>query len=179
MLLNSETPNLQPSQAKNLIAVSRVAHLDRRALDAGRDRLLLLEHDALLRLRQLVEGTAVAAQEVLELGLRDVGVGEHAARDALLQREHDELRDERLREDARGGLALLGGLLVLDGVRSRVASAAWLLVSFFLLSWVGTDKKNLELPLMAALRRASRSRGFFGMGLQKAKGSQQASASVR
>jgi hypothetical protein len=42
-----------------------------------------------------------------------------------------------------------------------------------------TYKKNLGLPLTTALSRASLSVGFLGMGLQKAKGSQQASCSVR
>jgi hypothetical protein len=40
-------------------------------------------------------------------------------------------------------------------------------------------KKNLGLPLTTALTSASLSVGFFGIGLQKAKGSQQASSEVR
>lgn len=40
-------------------------------------------------------------------------------------------------------------------------------------------KKNFGSPLTTARTSASRSVGFFGMGLQKAKGSQQASWDVR
>lgn len=106
--------------------MSRVAHLDTPILTlyTRRNDLLLLQHDSLARLRELVERTSISAQEALELLLRDVGVGEDAARDALLQREHDELRDVRLGKDAGGGLALLGGGLVLDGVGRAVASTA-------------------------------------------------------
>lgn len=42
-----------------------------------------------------------------------------------------------------------------------------------------TYKKNLGSPLTAACRSAYLSVGFLGMGLQKAKGSQQASVEVR
>jgi hypothetical protein len=42
-----------------------------------------------------------------------------------------------------------------------------------------TYKKNLGSPLTTALTSASLSVGFFGIGLQKAKGSQQASSEVR
>lgn len=45
--------------------------------------------------------------------------------------------------------------------------------------WFATYKKNLGSPLTAALTSASRSVGFLGIGLQKAKGSQQASVDVR
>ena len=104
--------------------MSRVAHFDTPilTLDTRSNDLLLLQHNPLLRLRELIKAASISAQETLELLLRDVGVGEDAARDALLQREHDELRDVRLGEDAGGGLALLGGGLVLDGVGRAVAS---------------------------------------------------------
>lgn len=42
-----------------------------------------------------------------------------------------------------------------------------------------THKKNFGSPLITALTSASLSVGFFGIGLQKAKGSQQASLEVR
>lgn len=55
------------------------------------------------------------------------------------------------------------------------------LTSLAKVNWGGgmTHKKNLGSPLTTARTSASLSVGFFGIGLQKAKGSQQASWEVR
>lgn len=92
--------------------------------DAGGDLLSLpLQDDLLLRnLRELVEATAIAAEKVLELLLCDVGVGNDAPLDGLLEAKKDELRHIWLGEDTGGRLALLSRSLGLEGVRGTVTS---------------------------------------------------------
>ena len=92
--------------------------------DASGDLLSLpLQNDLVLRnLGELVEATAIAAEEVLKLLLGDVGVGDDAPLNGLLEAEKDELRHIWLGEDTGGRLALLGRSLGLEGVRGTVTS---------------------------------------------------------
>lgn len=115
-----------PGQAEHLSSMPGDANLvlPIGTPDAGGDLLSLpLQDDLVLRnLGEPVEAASIAAEEVLELLLGDVGVGDDAPLDGLLEAEKDELRHVRLGEDAGGCLALLGRGLGLEGVRGAVAS---------------------------------------------------------
>ncbi len=88
----------------------------------------------------------------------------------------------RLREHPCRRFALRGRGFGLDGVGSTVASTKRMTISTqpsHAEGEVVSYKKNFGSPLTTALINASLAVGFFGIGLQKAKGSQQASLEVR
>lgn len=121
--------HLNPSQAKDLVAATGVANLDSLALDAGCNLLALALQDNLARccFGELVEASAVAAQETLKLLLGDVIVSNDTALGGFLEREQDQLGNIGLGEDTSRGFALLGGSLGVQRMGSTVTSTKRLL----------------------------------------------------
>ena len=114
-----------PAQAEHLITSSRTSDLDILALHTLGDHLALsLQHNAVLRLRKLVEVASIHTQEVLQLLLCDVVIGDDTTLNALLQRQQDVLDDKGLGEDTSRWLGVSIGttLLGCPGMRGAVAS---------------------------------------------------------
>lgn len=95
------------------------------ALHTGRDLLALpLQDDLPLSiLRQLIKASAELAEEITELLLCHVRLGDGTTLNGLLDAEESELYGVRLGEDSGGCLALLGGGLGLNGMGCTVGSA--------------------------------------------------------
>jgi hypothetical protein len=178
---------LSPGQAENFSTMSGDTNLGLSigTLDTCRDLFALPLQDYFLArsFGQLIKAASVTAKEVLELLLCDLIFRNGATLDSLLKTKKNKLHHIRLGEHTSRRLTLFCGGLGLQRMRGTIAST--MACQYHRLWWYSdeevstTYKKNLELPLTTALTRASLSVGFLGIGLQKAKGSQQASLEVR
>lgn len=130
MLSSDHSKRLQPGKAPGLLTSAERHNLNpltlKRLLDDG--AAIAGETDPLLPgVLGAVELAAVAADEALEGLLGDVGVGELAAGDGLVEGGEEVLDSVGLGEDAGGGLG--GPRLCGDGVRGGVGAQEELAVA--------------------------------------------------